>query len=247
MLRRLLLLSLLAMPSVVFGQWRVGLVGGQTVNYHSASTHYMEHWEYKPLAGDLLWNCIGTVGIMGQYDFWQSRPASKGQMWTAGVRAEVDWMQKRYSLNRYFMYGHSSTNKGVKVQTGADVYANDYLTFPLMCSVSWGWPKYRVMANLGPYVAYWVLGQREGNLHLNGKTLWYDEDYTFNSERDQRWDYGVSAGIGAEWKPLPHYAIQAEARCYRSMQSTTKDYMTNISDPRYDTTLAFQIALLYLF
>lgn len=247
MRKRLMLLSLLFIPLMVFGQWRVGIVGGQTVNFRSASTHYMEQWEIKPLAGNLLWNILGTIGVMGQYDFWQSTPTRKEQNWHLGVRTEINWLQKHFYLDRQFMYGHSLIDNGVKAQVGTDIYSNDYLTLPLMCSLNWGWPKYRIMINLGPYAGYWIKGKKEGNISLNGKNLKSDEDYSFNKERDQRWDFGIVAGIGLEWNFLQNYAVQAEARCYRSLQSVTKDYMATIKDPRYDTTLAFQLALLYYF
>lgn len=247
MAKRIVLFSLLAMPLMAFGQWRVGILGGQTVNFRSASTHYMEHWEYRPLAGDILLNILGNVGIMGQYDVWQSKLTTKGQSWRLGVRAELDWVQKNYSLEKFFMYGHSLSDTGKKTLAGRDTHYNDYLTLPLMGALSWGWTKWRMMVNLGPYVAYWLHGKEEGYISLNGKDLEYDGNYSFNKERDQRWDYGIALGIGLEWNFCQNYAVQAEARCYRSMQSTTKDYMATIKAPHYDTTLAFKFGLIYLF
>ena len=68
----------------------------------------------------------------------------------------------------------------------------------------------------------------------------------FNSESDQRWDFGFLGGIGVEYRFSPHWAAQAEVRYYYDVTSTTKQYM-RVKDYRYNNTTAFQLGGFYIF
>ena len=209
----------LVLPSLAFAQWRVGVNGGATYNHSTISKHYMTDYQWKDRWGV-------TLGVMGQYDV---------KDWL-GVRAELDWTQKNYRLTRQIF-----SNLDYK-------YVNNYLQLPVMASFSFGGKQLRGFCNAGVYGGYWLTSGREGTDFNNSseKVYEFSEDIKFNSERDQRFDFGFVGGIGLEYRFCQRWAAQVEMRYYYSTVSTQKDYM-RLSDPRYNSTLGVQAGLWYSF
>lgn len=139
-----------------------------------------------------------------------------------GLRADFNWTQKNHK--EYFDF----SDKKYKYNC---IIKNLYLQLPFMASFQYGRNHIKAFIHLGGYGGYWV---RQNQMEMN-------------KERDRRIDFGWIYGGGAEYKFNNHWALQAEARCYYSMQSTHKDYMRNLKDPRYNTTYTFQMALCYDF
>jgi opacity protein-like surface antigen len=218
-MKKLLTLVALVLPSLAFAQWRVGVNGGATYNHSTISKHYMTDYQWKDRWGV-------TLGVMGQYDV---------NDWL-GVRAELDWTQKNYRLTRQIL-----SNLDYK-------YVNNYLQLPVMASFSFGGKQLRGFCNAGVYGGYWLTSGREGTDFNNSseKVYEFSEDIKFNSERDQRFDFGFVGGIGVEYRFCQRWAAQVELRYYHSTVSTQKDYM-RLSDPRYNSTLGLQAGLWYSF
>ena len=218
-MKKLLTLVALVLPSLAFAQWRVGVNGGATYNHSTISKHYMTDYQWKDRWGV-------TLGVMGQYDV---------NDWL-GVRAELDWTQKNYRLTRQIL-----SNLDYK-------YVNNYLQLPVMASFSFGGKQLRGFCNAGVYGGYWLTSGREGTDFNNSseKVYEFSEDIKFNSERDQRFDFGFVGGIGLEYRFCQRWAAQVEMRYYYSTVSTQKDYM-RLSDPRYNSTLGLQAGLWYSF
>ena len=218
-MKRLLTFIALVLPSLAFAQWRVGVNGGATYNHSTISKHYMTDYQWKDRWGV-------TLGVMGQYDV---------NDWL-GVRAELDWTQKNYRLTRQIF-----SNLDYK-------YVNNYLQLPVMASFSFGGKQLRGFCNAGVYGGYWLTSGREGTDFNNSseKVYEFSEDIKFNSERDQRFDFGFVGGIGLEYRFCQRWAAQVEMRYYYSTVSTQKDYM-RLSDPRYNSTLGVQAGLWYSF
>jgi len=218
-MKRLITFIALVLPSLAFAQWRVGVNGGATYNHSTISKHYMTDYQWKDRWGV-------TLGVMGQYDV---------NDWL-GVRAELDWTQKNYRLTRQIL-----SNLDYK-------YVNNYLQLPVMASFSFGGKQLRGFCNAGVYGGYWLTSGREGTDFNNSseKVYEFSEDIKFNSERDQRFDFGFVGGIGLEYRFCQHWAAQVEMRYYYSTVSTQKDYM-RLSDPRYNSTLGVQAGLWYSF
>lgn len=218
-MKRLITFIALVLPSLAFAQWRVGVNGGATYNHSTISKHYMTDYQWKDRWGV-------TLGVMGQYDVndWM------------GVRAELDWTQKNYRLTRQIL-----SNLDYK-------YVNNYLQLPVMASFSFGGKQLRGFCNAGVYGGYWLTSGREGTDFNNSseKVYEFSEDIKFNSERDQRFDFGFVGGIGLEYRFCQRWAAQVEMRYYYSTVSTQKDYM-RLSDPRYNSTLGVQAGLWYSF
>lgn len=218
-MKRLITFIALVLPSLAFAQWRVGVNGGATYNHSTISKHYMTDYQWKDRWGV-------TLGVMGQYDI---------NDWL-GVRAELDWTQKNYRLTRQIL-----SNLDYK-------YVNNYLQLPVMASFSFGGKQLRGFCNAGVYGGYWLTSGREGTDFNNSseKVYEFSENIEFNSERDQRFDFGFVGGIGLEYRFCQRWAAQVEMRYYYSTVSTQKDYM-RLSDPRYNSTLGVQAGLWYSF
>lgn len=218
-MKRLITFIALVLPSLAFAQWRVGVNGGATYNHSTISKHYMTDYQWKDRWGV-------TLGVMGQYDV---------NDWL-GVRAELDWTQKNYRLTRQIL-----SDLDYK-------YVNNYLQLPVMASFSFGGKQLRGFCNAGVYGGYWLTSGREGTDFNNSseKVYEFSEDIKFNSERDQRFDFGFVGGIGLEYRFCQRWAAQVEMRYYYSTVSTQKDYM-RLSDPRYNSTLGVQAGLWYSF
>lgn len=218
-MKRLITFIALVLPSLAFAQWRVGVNGGATYNHSTISKHYMTDFQWKDRWGV-------TLGVMGQYDV---------NDWL-GVRAELDWTQKNYRLTRQIL-----SDLDYK-------YVNNYLQLPVMASFSFGGKQLRGFCNAGVYGGYWLTSGREGTDFNNSseKAYEFSENIEFNSERDQRFDFGFVGGIGLEYRFCQRWAAQVEMRYYYSTVSTQKDYM-RLSDPRYNSTLGVQAGLWYSF
>lgn len=218
-MKRLITFIALVLPSLAFAQWRVGVNGGATYNHSTISKHYMTDYQWKDRWGV-------TLGVMGQYDV---------NDWL-GVRAELDWTQKNYRLTRQ-IFSHLDYK-----------YVNNYLQLPVMASFSFGGKQLRGFCNAGVYGGYWLTSGREGTDFNNSseKAYEFSENIEFNSERDQRFDFGFVGGIGLEYRFCQRWAAQVEMRYYYSTVSTQKDYM-RLSDPRYNSTLGVLAGLWYSF
>ncbi|MBO4476503.1 MAG: PorT family protein [Bacteroidales bacterium] len=217
--RALLLFLALLMPFAAHAQWRVGVTGGADYNLYSMDKQYMTDFRI-----DGMWGA--TAGISGQYDIAD---------WLA-VRADLNWTQKNYRKHRV-------------VLSQIDYrYRNDYLQLPVMASFSAGGTRLRGFCNLGVYAGYWLAGRLGGSDFNNFGDYVMDinESIVFNPESDQRLDFGPVGGLGLEYRLGPHWAAQAELRCYYSTVSTSRQYM-RVRDYRYNTTMAAQLGVFYIF
>ena len=207
------------LPMMAFAQWRVGINGGGDLNHFIIDKQYQTDYQFKDRWG-------GTVGIMGQYDIAD---------W-AGIRFELDWMQKNYR----------QTRETLKVYDYK--YVNNYLQLPVMGSFSFGGQRVRGFCNLGIYGGYWLNSSRKGFDYnaLTQKGYDFTEKVEFYDDRDRRWDFGFVGGAGLEYRFASHWAAQVELRYYYSTVSTTK--VNDVAkDYRYNSTLALQAGLWYCF
>jgi opacity protein-like surface antigen len=218
-MKKTLTMLVLMLPMMAFAQWRVGINGGGDLNHFIIDKQYQTDYQFKDRWG-------GTVGIMGQYDIAD---------W-AGIRFELDWMQKNYR----------QTRETLKVYDYK--YVNNYLQLPVMGSFSFGGQKVRGFCHLGIYGGYWLNSSRKGFDYnaLTQKGYDFTEKVEFYDDRDRRWDFGFVGGAGLEYRFASHWAAQVELRYYYSTVSTTK--VNDVAkDYRYNSTLALQAGLWYCF
>lgn len=118
-------------------QWRIGITGGATYNYYSIDKHYMEDWHYKGAWGKIGF-CrnktlpIGTIGVMGQYNF---------NDWF-GVRMDLNLTAKNHRQYRTMVVLDYET-------------INNYIQLPVMASFSFGGKDVKGFFNAGIYGGYW--------------------------------------------------------------------------------------------
>jgi len=218
-MKKIITILALMLPTLAFAQWRVGVNGGADYNHFSIVKHYQTDYVFKDRWGV-------TLGVMGQYDV---------NDWL-GIRAELDWTQKNYRHTREVLKNMCYD------------YTNNYLQLPVMASFGFGGERLRGFCNVGAYGGYWLNSGREGFDTNSFSEIAYNfsENIEFNSNRDQRLDFGLLGGLGLEYRFDSHWAAQAEVRYYYSLVSTQKDYM-RVSDPRYNSTLALQAGVWYCF
>ena len=218
-MRNLMMAVVLLTTVAAHAQWRVGVTDGGDYNFYSMDKQYMSDLEIQGSPGL-------TVGISGQYNF---------KDWL-GVRADLNFTQKNYQLHRAML------------DKWEYFYSNDYMQLPMMAAFSFGGKRLRGFCNLGFYTGVWLNSHLSGtdfNL-FSGKWVSLDENVKLNADRDNRWDAGLLAAAGMEYLMARHWAIQFEARYYHGLTSTTKPYM-RVNDYRYNSTLAFQVGVYYVF
>lgn len=218
MARAFLLVLLFAL--FAHAQLRIGVIGGIDYNQYSIDTQYQFDMRYDGLTGL-------TAGFSAQYNFVD---------WF-GARVDLMWAERGYHLYR-----------SAPVLQDIDYFlTTDYLMLPVMANFSFGGKKIRGYTDLGIYGGYWLAGHYDGSTEDDqNKSVSVDEKYEFNSDRDQRFDFGYVADAGIDYFFATHFAVKLEWRCYYSVVSTTKNYM-KIDDNRYNTTFALQTGFSYIF
>ena len=217
----ILLLAAVMFAIPVCGQWRVGLSAGASYNWYSIDRQYQADFHYQG-----LWAPSAALSV--QYDF---------NGWL-GAKAEVEYLRKDHRFYRTGLF--ADTNYKV---------LNTYLQVPVMAVFRFGGQRLKGFAELGGFAGYWALGRLDGTLYNFGATktpVPVGEDYSFLTDKDNRFDAGLLAGTGMEFVFSPHWAALLEARLNYSLVSTTKQYMT-IRDYRYNTTASIRLGVQYLF
>ncbi len=212
---------MLALPTCMAAQWRLGVTAGAAHNTLGIDTQYQYDWRY-----DSRWGA--QVGVTGQYNF---------NDWF-GLRADLDLQQRGYTMRR--------TEKHVSA-TNLD-YRDNYLTLPLMATFSFGGEKVRGFLNAGVYGGYWIGSHCKGLYQdiENNIPDPVDTKVEFNNTRDQRLDFGYVGGVGVEYRFATHWAAQAEARYYYSVVSKKKQYQAT-KDYQYNSTIALTLGMAYIF
>ena len=238
--KTILMLNIWISPSFIHAQWRLGSTFGATLNHFTFDKQYMEDRHF----------CNGwgvTAGFSSQFDFLESRK------WRIGIRSDLSWILKDYRVYWKTIYGSFvSTGKSGDIKTPMSYYIfNHYIQLPIMVSIRYG-RRLSCSGVLGCYGAYWLYSSFYGVTHygfteLDNYTL-RNHFYTinFNSQRDQRFEYGFVGGIGCEWPFREHWTIQIQTLWYHGLTSTQKDYMI-IKSPRYNDTFVLQAGMFYNF
>ena len=220
--------ALFLTPETASAQWRVGASAGADYNWYSINVNYQTDYRY-----DGAWGWSGAV--FGQYNFME---------WL-GLRAELEAMERNYRFYR----------TGEMEQTNYITH-NTYLQLPIMAQFSFGPSVFRGektsglrgFVNLGVYAGYWLASKQKGTFYetLQDDVINLNDAYVFQSEKDQRADFGLAGGLGLEYRFSEHWAAHLEGRCYYSFVSTVKQYM-RVKDYRYNTTLGLQAGFSYIF
>jgi hypothetical protein len=167
----------------VENRWNIGFYGGYTNNnlYQGGAEHS------RP--GKIWENGHGwTAGILARYQIFN---------WLA-AQTEAVFITKNYGY-RYSAYGNELSNNTV----------NSFVEIPLFLNVSirpagGGWVTgLRLYANVGGSLGVWAASRETGrNLSVvsYNPVYKYDEDYEFDDRRDNRFEYGLAAGLGVQYE-----------------------------------------------
>lgn len=231
------LISFFAFVLFLFGclplhaQLSVGVEGGYNKNYLITNNANRAFTNYKPLSSF-------TIGIPVQY---------KIKDWFA-IAADPTFIQKNYRQER------SAYFAGVY----QDNY-NGYVQLPVMGHFMFGGERLKGFANAGLYAGYWVTAKIKGvmpnildvvdNTTSTG-TVYdynhpysYDEKYSFDNRKDNRWEIGWVAGLGASYEITDRFQVFAEGRLLYGFTDQQKKYEMN-QVPRYNTTYGVNVGVL---
>ena len=127
---------------------------------------------------------------------------------------------------------------------------NTYLQLPIMLRFSVGKKQFKVFANVGGFGGYLFHCKLSGkimNVFDMENSYSYKEKYEFDKRKDQRFELGLSAGLGLEYFLKKQCRFFIEARYYRGLTDLQKkNYMIN-QISRYNDTFLFQMGCLFNF
>ncbi len=174
-----------------------------------AQTHYKSH----------VW--IGGKGgvSLGRVDFAPSIP----QKWIMGTTGSVTC---RYSEEKLFglvaELGWTSRGWKEDFQESPLSYSRSltYITLPIMTQIIFGGRRAKCFFNVGPEFCYQIASSTSANFDytdISSVTNWPErkrmtEQLTMDIAN--RFDYGITAGVGGEFYLTPRQSVTIEARYY---------------------------------
>ncbi len=166
----------------VNAQFHIGIQGGSNLS----TMDFTNNLEYKFTEVNYTQGFIG--GLVVQFINEKH----------TGVQAEINYSQKGWSENDTI--GSNNLKYINKVS---------YIEMPIMTHINMGGGNFRGLFNIGPYIAYAISAKKSVKDLNTGSEE--SLDYTFNSDTDNRLDYGLMAGGGFEYR-FPFGKLAAEAR-----------------------------------
>jgi opacity protein-like surface antigen len=143
--------------------------------------------------------------------------------------------QKNYSINRTDSFAGITQS-----------FVNTYLQLPVMAKYIHG-KQFQWFVDAGGYLSYWLSGRQEGTIpNIFGQSSGfiglasYNDKYQFNSETDNRLEFGWVAGAGVQYHVNNKYMLTASCRYYQSLTDQQKKYEIN-EIPQYNQTFTFSI------
>ncbi len=171
-----------------FSQLSVGIEGGYNINYLTTNNANRSFTNYGSMNGF-------NISIPLQY---------KIADWFAIATAPA-LVQKNYNQQRSAFFAGVYQNN-----------YNNYIDLPLMGHFMFGGQRLKGFLNVGMYAGYWVSGQVKGvmpnilNITADNNSsnsvydyenpYSYNEKYTFNTTKDNRWEAGWIGGLGISYK-----------------------------------------------
>lgn len=202
-------------------KWTFGLQAGATLNSPAAGSAYT-NISYDPFVGI-------SYGLSVRYTPFK---------WLA-VRTGINRIAKNYFFSRNNIMGIEGASYGTMVR-------NTFFDVPLMADLSIG-KKVRYHLFLGAYVGFWGKSAMEGEaipVENVGEVSRFNEQYTFNSIRDNRFDAGLNYGLGISIPCSQRIGIDVDMLWYYGLTDLQKPYMTQLN-PIYNTTFLLQVAATY--
>jgi hypothetical protein len=208
----------------------VGVEAGANRNYLISNTSDKPFFEYQPSYGY-------SVGASVRYTF------PKLSSWFGGIQAVPTFMTKNYRIQRTGEYS------AMYQQTD-----NTYLQLPVMAQFRFGGHLNKAQTlhgilNLGGYGAYWMSSHSHGRamspFDSNENTYQtFDSKYEFQSQKDNRIEFGAVAGVGLQYALQSKYIFSVEYRYTPSLTDQQKAYQAD-QVPRYNETHGILVSMQY--
>ena len=202
----------------VHAQWAVGIKGGVNNTSVERSNAGRIDETYSSLRGF-------DLGIQAHYSF---------NDWLA-LRVDVDYMTRSHRMDRNLTLVNSLFME----------YSNSYLMLPVLADFSFGGSKLRGHLLCGGFAGYWLTAHRKGVTFGITGFLDVDEDLEFNDDT-QRLTAGLAAGVSLSYDINSWLGVNLDALYYYDLVSYRKGY-EHLNDPRYLSTLTFDLGVYYKF
>lgn len=111
--------------------------------------------------------------------------------------------------------------------------ALNYLELPVLAHIYFG-RRSRFFINLGPQISYMISDGVSANFDykdyasVKGFPLTGRTNAQLDMEVTKRFDYGICAGLGGEWRMLQHHSLTFEARFYYGLGNCFPSARTDI-------------------
>ena len=162
----------------------IGAHGGITLNRMSFSPEVPQGWQMGPI-----------VGVHVRY----------AEEKLVGIMAELNFVNRgwkeTFEDNPSFTYSRTLS----------------YISLPIMTHVNFGSPRMKCFFNLGPEIGFMTVDKISSNFDYKnaGKLLPATRRVNqMSMEVSNRFDYGITAGIGGEFYINPRNSIYIEGRFY---------------------------------
>ncbi len=125
-------------------------------------------------------------------------------------------------------------NNGNYIGEGKDLFSLDYITLPILVKASFG-KKVQFFVNAGPYAGF--LLAKNARTVLDNKETFEDKSMAGLN----RWDFGVTGGIGIAVPIKEFWMVHAEIRNYSGLQNINESGNSKL----YTNTTDLRLGIVY--
>ncbi|MDE6300768.1 MAG: PorT family protein [Muribaculaceae bacterium] len=122
-----------------------------------------------------------------------------------------------------------------------------YITLPVMTHINFGGPRARCFVNLGPEVSFMISEKTTANFNyrdLSTVTEWPErrrQTAQLDMAVANRFDYGITGGVGGEFYLTPRNSITLEARYYFGLGNLFPSSKADVFSASRCSTIQFSV------
>ena len=156
-----------------------------------------------------------------------------------GLLAELNFVQR----------GWKESFDEVSVDGGVGKYNRtlSYIQLPLMTHIIFGSPRVKCVINLGPEFSYMVDDQIKSNFDYVNHN--FTEQYRITDQLDKpiynRFDYGITGGLGMEVKLNRSHSLMLEGRYYFGLGNIFSNAKKDVFDASRNSSIMVSLGYYY--
>lgn len=218
---------------------------------HDAADRPAQHNRLSPdqIADEDARGCFFGLLLGGSRNWELVDNAAQSGYWYVGQGINLD-VRTGYQFNQNvgFLTGLQLLSKNYFTEVDIDdVYYetrhnNLYFQLPLLADFSLGNETVRLHLALGGYAGLWCSQLRNGYVYSPSGNSGLGWKRGFETGYDQRFDAGLTGGLGLSFQLTPYWQLRFEGNYYYSLISNKKDPYSS-----YNRTTAFGMGLTYHF